>query len=92
MANAPVSKVVVGNVSVAVFENVVVKGKDQFTAKSVTIQKSYKDKDGEWQSSNSFKPSELFYVIMALQKTLDKIYRKDEVDSVEFPDVENNPF
>ncbi len=84
--SSPVDKITCGNVTVAVFENQVGKGKDAFTSKSVTIQKNYKDKEGKWQSSTSFKPSELFFVIQALQVILDRIYRKDEIDKVDFPE------
>ncbi len=85
---APIDKVTVGNVTVAVFENMVGKGKDAFSSKSVTIQKNYKDKDGKWKSTNSFKPSELFYVIMALQTILDRVYRKEDIDKIDFAGAE----
>lgn len=86
MANAPIDKLTVGNVTLSVFENMVGKGKDAFTTKSISIQKNYKDKDGKWNSTTSFKPSELMYVILACTKILEKIYLRGEIDEVSLED------
>jgi hypothetical protein len=80
----PIDKFVVGNVSLAVFENVVGKGKDQFTTQSVLISKNYKNKEGKWESTNSFKPSELVYVQIAIQEYLRKKYVREQVEEVTF--------
>jgi hypothetical protein len=85
---APIDKITFGNVTLAVFENTVGKGKESFTTKSVVIQKNYKDKDGKWKSTSSFKPSELMYVIMACQDMLERIYRKDDIETVDFSEAE----
>jgi len=79
MANAPVSKVNVGSVTLSVWENEVGKGKDAFTTQSITIQKNYKDRD-EWKSTGSLKFNELIYVILACQKALMDKYNREEVD------------
>lgn len=83
MANTPVDKIQVGPVTLSVWENVVTKGKDEFTNTSVSFQKSYKDKDGKWQTSQSFKDSELLYVIMACQERLKRKYLKEEISEVD---------
>lgn len=83
MSNAPVSKVNVGSVTLSVWENQVGKGKDAFTSYSISIQKNYKGKDDKWQSSGSFKYSELPMVIMACQKALNDKYVREEPDFLE---------
>jgi len=82
--SAPVKKYSFGSVQVAVFENEVGKGKDKFVSQSVSINKSYKDKDGKWQQSGSFKFSEIPLLIMALQQAMMDKYKREEVDSVDF--------
>ncbi len=84
MANAPVNKVTVGNVTVSVWENTVkVKGKDPFTTQSISVQKNYKDGD-EWKSSSSFKFSEIPLLILALQKAYADKYIRDDISEVTF--------
>jgi len=87
MANAPVKKYQFGNVVVNVWETTVGKGKDSFTAQSVSVNKSYKDKDGKWQQSTSFKFSEIPFVIMALEKAMEDKYLREDISEVSFEDV-----
>lgn len=49
----PIYKQKAGTISVAVFENKG-KGKDgkEYVFKTVNLQRSYKDKDGEWQNQD----------------------------------------
>lgn len=84
--SAPVKKYNFGSVQVAVFENEVGKGKEKFVSQSIVINKSYKDKDGKWQQSGSFKFSEIPLVILALQQALIEKYRREEIDTVDFED------
>lgn len=76
---APVHKISVGNVTLNVWENEVGRGDDKFKVQSVSIQKNYK-KDDKWESSSSFKYSEIPFVIMACQKALEDKYLKEEVN------------
>lgn len=80
MSNAPVHQIKVGSIALSVWENEVGKGKDAFTAQSVSIQKNYKDKNGEWKSSGSFKFTELMNIIIACQEALKFKYLKEDVD------------
>jgi hypothetical protein len=41
-----------------------------------TIERRYKDKDGEWKSSNSYGTNELFLVIHVLQKAYEYMLEK----------------
>ena len=71
---SPIRVEKVGNVQAAVFENKV----GENTIQSVVCSKSYQDKDEKWQNSNSFKMSEIPFVIRALQKVWDARYIKEE--------------
>ena len=75
----PSKRIKVGSVTLSVWENTIKKGDETIVIPSMTINKSYKDADGTWQNSTSFKYTELFQVIMACQKALEEKYIKAEV-------------
>ena len=83
--SAPLYKIKVGNVSVTIWEN---QGRDNqgrdFTTQSFQVQKDYQQKNGDWKSTNSFKASELQYVILACEEALRWKYLKNDkpVDDV----------
>ena len=67
MAN-PIYKQKAGTVSVAVFENKG-KGKDgkEYVFKTVNLQRSYKDKNGDWQNQDlSLRSDEIPKAVMLL--------------------------
>ncbi len=69
----PVAKFKAGQVSAALWENEIeVKGKT-VTILKATVQRRYKDQDGNWQSSGSFSRNEIPLAIHCLQKAFDKI-------------------
>ena len=69
----PVAKFKAGQVSAALWENEIeVKGKT-ITILKATVQRRYKDQDGNWQSSGSFSRNEIPLAIYCLQKAFDKI-------------------
>ena len=69
----PVAKFKAGQVSSAVWENdIEVKGKT-ITILKATVQRRYKDQDGNWQSSGSFSRNEIPLAIYCLQKAFEKI-------------------
>ena len=70
---APVAKFRAGQVAAAVWANDVnVKGRT-VTILKATVQRRYKDQDGNWQSSGSFSRNEIPLAIYCLQKAFDKI-------------------
>lgn len=76
--NGPVKKYQFGNVTVNIWENKVGNGKDAFVTQSVSISKSFKDKEGNWKNSESFQYKEVPFIIMALEQVMrDKYYRED---------------
>ena len=72
--SSPVKKFSLGGVQVAVWENQSKEGR-QFN--TVSIERRYKDKNDEWQSTNSLKTSDLPKAILALQKAYEYIALKE---------------
>ena len=72
----PIAKFKAGQVSSAVWENQVqVKGQS-ITILKATVQRRYKDHDGNWQSSGSFSRNEIPLAIYCLQKAFEQIIEK----------------
>jgi hypothetical protein len=70
----PVAKYTAGQVSAAIWENeVTTKAGKKVTMLKATVERRYKDKDGQWKSANSFSRNEIPFVIYCLQKSLDHI-------------------
>ena len=69
----PVAKLRAGQVSSALWENQIqVKGA-AVTILKATVQRRYKDRDGNWQSSSSFSRNEIPLAIHCLRKAFEKI-------------------
>lgn len=66
--NRPTHKIAVGATTVAIWTNVVQTAEGQRNMERVTIDRRYKDKDGQWQSTGSFNTSDLPRLILALQE------------------------
>ena len=66
MAETPIKKFSAGAVSAAVWENPSTNGEGSF--QTVTLQKAYKDKQGDWKHSASFKASDLPKAMLVLNK------------------------
>jgi hypothetical protein len=81
----PVAKFQAGQVSAALWENEITANGRQVTVLKATVQRRYKDKDGEWKSSNSFSRNEIPLAIYTLQKCFEHIIdgQKDEDDSTD---------
>jgi len=80
----PVAKFRAGQVSAAIWENeITVNGKKMATLKA-TVERRFKDKDGQWKSSNSFARNEIPLAIYCLQKSFEHIIgAQQEDDGVE---------
>ena len=78
----PVAKFRAGQVSSAVWENQIqVKGA-AVTVLKATVQRRYKDRDGNWQSSGSFSRNEIPLAIYCLEKAFDAIITIQKEESV----------
>ena len=77
----PLSKFKAGQVSAALWENQVqVKGK-AVTMLKATVQRRYKDKGGDWKSSQSFSRNEIPLAIYCLQKCFEVMLGESDSDN-----------
>jgi len=77
----PIAKFKAGMVSAAIWENQIeVKGKTVTMLKS-TVQRRYKDKDGDWKSSQSFSRNEIPLAIYCLQQAFEKMLGENDGDT-----------
>ena len=67
----PVAKFQAGQVSDAIWENEISVNGRQVTVLKPTIQRRYKDKDGDWKSSGSFSRNEIPLAIYCLEKSFE---------------------
>jgi len=81
----PVAKFRAGQVSAAIWENeITVNGKKAVMLKA-SVERRFKDKDGQWKSSNSFSRNEIPLAVYCLQKSFEHIIesQQDEEGGVE---------
>lgn len=77
----PVAKFKAGQVTSALWENQVqVKGA-AVTILKATVQRRYKGRNGEWQSSGSFSRNEIPLAIHCLQKAFEQIIKMESENS-----------
>ncbi len=82
----PIKKFSVGGVQVAIWEN---EGKEGTQFNSVSLDRRYMDKEGNWQSTNSLKKNDLPKAILALQKAYEYITLKEpEITTVTLAEAE----
>lgn len=77
----PVAKFKAGQVSSALWENQIqVKGAS-VTILKATVQRRYRNKEGDWQSSGSFSRNEIPLAVYCLQKAFEKIIELQKEES-----------
>ena len=69
----PIAKFRAGQVSAALWENEIQTGGRTVTILKATIQRRYRDTDGNWKSSTSFSRNEIPLAVHCLQKAFEKI-------------------
>ena len=69
----PVARFKAGQVSAAVWENKVQMRSGGVKILKASVQRRYKDKDGQWQSTTSFGRNEIPLAIHCLQQAFEKI-------------------
>jgi hypothetical protein len=78
----PLCKIQAGQVSAALWENkITTKDGNEMDVLKVTLQRRYKDKDGNWKSSNSFGRSEIPLAIFCLGKAFNHIIEERTANS-----------
>ena len=76
MTNAnikPVEEIRLGTIKAAIWKNIVDNGNNCRTVYNVTFQRLYRDREGKWQSSESFGRDELLVLTQLAQQTFDRI-------------------
>ena len=87
MKAKPVKKYKVGGVQAAIWENQAANPQgQQETFHSVTLERRYKDRDGNWKTSESFRAGDLPKAILLLSKAYEFVALK-EVDQENGGDV-----
>jgi len=69
----PIARFKAGPVSAALWENEIQTGGRTATILKATIQRRYKDTDGQWKSSTSFSRNEIPLAVHCLQKAFEKM-------------------
>ena len=72
--NRPIKQFNAGGIQAAVWEN---SGKEGKTYNTVTLQRSYKDKDEQWKHSSYLKTNDIPKAIVLLQKAYEKLGIKE---------------
>ena len=71
-ASKPAAKVTLYPISAAIWRNQNENGEAFY---NVTLERSYKDKDGQWQSSASFNAGDLLLAAKVLDRAHSEIYK-----------------
>jgi len=77
----------VGAVRAAVFRNTIEKAGKSIPLPKVVIEVRYKDKTGQWQSTNSLCINDLPKAILALQKAFEYLTERKDTDQQKGPAV-----
>lgn len=72
----PVKKFSAGGVSCSLWENEIRVNGDVKTVLKATVERRYKDRNGEWKSSNSFSRNEIPMAIHVLQQAFGYMVEK----------------
>ncbi len=80
--NQPLKKYKTGQVSGAVWENEANVNGQRVTLRKATVERRYKDKDGNWKSSGSFGRNEIPLAIYVLGKAFGAIVEEQSSESV----------
>lgn len=77
--NQPVKKFQIGVVGVALWKNTIeLKDGQKMDVLSATVDRRYKDKNGEWKSSKSIQMNDVPRAILALGKAYDYMVSKNK--------------
>ena len=76
-AQRPLAKIRAGSVSCALWENQINVNGTPKTVLEASIERRYKDRDGNWQSSTSFSRNEIPMAVFCLARAFDKIINEE---------------
>ncbi|MCY3868773.1 MAG: hypothetical protein OXG87_04395 [Gemmatimonadetes bacterium] len=70
-----------GLCSASIFENEYKRGEESFTVRTVSFQRSYLDKEGNWQSTNSLKVNDIPKAVLVLNKAYEFLTSNSQVEA-----------
>lgn len=76
--NKPEKKYRSGGVVATIWKNEKEKDGKKMEFYTINIERSYKDKNDEWATTNSYKSNDLHKVISVCQKSFDYLFIKEE--------------
>ena len=77
VGNLPEKKFVAGGISATIWNNVGRGGNGPVNFQTVQFQRTYKDTDGNWKTSNSLRINDLPKAMVVLQKAYEYLALKD---------------
>ena len=72
-----------GLCSASIFENEYTRGGDSFTVRTVSFQRSYLDKDGNWQRTNSLNVNDIPKAVLVLNKAYEFLTSNSQAEAEE---------
>ncbi len=70
-----------GLCSASIFENEYKRGEESFTVRTVSFQRSYLDKDGNWQTTNSLKVNDIPKAVLVLNKAYEFLTSNSQAEA-----------
>ena len=77
-----------GPCSASVFQNEYPRGEEVFQFRTVSFQRRYQDKSGDWQTANSLKINDIPKAVLVLNKAYEYLTSNGHVDVDEEVEVE----
>jgi len=89
--NVPEKKFSTGVISATVWQN---QGKsrngEEISYRTVSLQRRYKDKNGVWQTANSFRVNDLPKASLVLQKAYEYIVLREQEVASEYSEIDED--
>jgi len=89
MENKPVETFKAGAILASVFVNEIKANGKSFTKKSISIRKNYKDRDDNWQSTNSYDFNDLPKLAIVARQAYEHLLKKEAPDGASLTEEEN---
>ena len=70
-----------GLCSASIFENEYKRGEESFTVRTVSFQRSYLDKEGNWQRTNSLKVNDIPKAVLVLNKAYEFLTSNSQAEA-----------
>jgi hypothetical protein len=77
----PLAKIRAGSASCALWENEITVNGAQKTVLKASVERRFRDSNGEWRSSNSFSRNEIPLAIFCLARAFDRIINEESAGS-----------